>query len=85
MAIPDSRAHQFNGVAGTGKDVQVVAGGAQVLSFGQGLGLYYGSGAPTVTAAKGSLYIRTDGSSAATRMYINSTGAAVWVACTTAS
>lgn len=45
----------------------------------------YGSGAPSISAPKGSLYIRTDGSSASTRIYVNSDGAATWVAVTTAS
>jgi hypothetical protein len=31
------------------------------------------------------LYLRTDGSTTATRLYINSTGATAWVAITTAS
>jgi hypothetical protein len=48
-------------------------------------GIYYGSGAPTVSAASGSLYIRTDGSSSSTRLYINSSGSTTWVNVTTAS
>ena len=44
-----------------------------------------GSGAPTLSATVGSLYLRTDGSTTATRLYINSTGATAWVAITTAS
>jgi hypothetical protein len=34
-------------------------------------------------AEKGSIYIRTDGSSSSTRLYINTTGAAVWTPVTT--
>ena len=48
-------------------------------------GIYLGSGAPTVSAAKGSLYLRSDGSSTSTRLYSNSDGATTWVAVTTAS
>ncbi|EKS29266.1 glycoside hydrolase family 55 protein [Afipia felis] len=48
------------------------------------LGIFIGSGAPTLSAAKGSLYIRTDGSSTSTRMYVNN-GGTTWVAVTTAS
>lgn len=44
-----------------------------------------GSGAPAGTAAKGSLYIRTDGSSASTRLYINTDGATAWTSVTTAT
>lgn len=48
-------------------------------------GLYSGTGAPTFTAAKGSLYLRTDGSSTSTRAYINTNGATTWTAITTAA
>jgi hypothetical protein len=46
-----------------------------------------GTAAPTFSAAKGSLFVRTDtgASTTATRLYINSTGATAWVAITTAS
>ena len=47
--------------------------------------LYVGSGAPTFAATKGSLYIRTDGSSTSTRMYINTTGSTTWTNFTTAA
>lgn len=57
-----------------------------VLLFGStsGFGIYYGSGAPTVTAAQGSIYMRSDGSSTSTRAYINTTGSTTWTAITTA-
>lgn len=54
------------------------------VPFPAGL-LYYGSGAPSFSAQKGSLFIRSDGSSSSTRIYINSTGSTTWVAVTTAS
>ena len=41
--------------------------------------------APTVSAAQGSIYIRTDGSTVATRLYVNTTGAAVWTNFTSAT
>lgn len=49
------------------------------------LGLFWGSGAPTFSAAQGSAYIRTDGSSTSTRMYINTTGSTTWTNVTTAA
>ena len=49
------------------------------------LGIFWGSGAPTFSAAQGSLYIRTDGSSTSTRLYVNSTGSTTWVNFTSAS
>lgn len=42
-----------------------------------------GTGAPTFSAIKGTVYIRLDGSSASTRMYVNSTGSTAWVNVTT--
>jgi len=53
-------------------------------SGANGLGIFFGSGVPTFGAQQGSLYLRTDGSSASTRMYINTNGAAGWVNVVTA-
>lgn len=44
-----------------------------------------GTGAPTFTAPQGSLYIRLDGSSTATRLYVNTTGSTTWTNVTTAA
>lgn len=57
------------------------------LVFGTtaGFGIYYGSGVPTVSAAQGSLYMRTDGSSVLTRMYVNTNGTTGWTNVTTAT
>jgi hypothetical protein len=65
----------------------LVAGGASAFiatNTAVGMGMYIGSGAPTVAAAKGSFYLRSDGSSASTRMYV-SDGGTTWIAVTTAS
>lgn len=63
----------------------VAASAVPALSFGSaGIGVYWGTGVPTVSAVKGSLYIQTDGSSTSTRLYINN-GTTNWVAITTAS
>ena len=48
-------------------------------------GIYSGAGAPTISAAQGSLYLRTDGSSTSTRAYINTDGSTTWTALTTAA
>jgi hypothetical protein len=48
-------------------------------------GVFWGSGAPTFTAAQGALYLRTDGSSTSTRLYINTTGSTTWTNVTTAA
>ena len=66
----------------------VTAGGAAAFlatTTAAGLGIYFGSGAPTVAAAKGSLYMRTDGSSSSTRAYVNTDGSTTWTNITTAA
>lgn len=59
------------------------------LLFGTtaGFGIYYGSGAPTVSAAQGSIYLRSDGSSTSTRLYVNSSSGSgtTWTNVTTAA
>ncbi len=55
---------------------------AVTLSSGV-IGLYVGSGAPSITAAKGSLYLRSDGSGTTDRAFINTTGSTTWTALTT--
>jgi hypothetical protein len=65
----------------------LVAGGAAGFigtNTAAGMGVYFGSGAPTVAAAKGSIYLRSDGSSTSTRLYV-SDGGTTWIAVTTAS
>jgi hypothetical protein len=68
-------------------NVALVAGGASAFiatNTAAGMGVYIGSGAPTVAAAKGSIYLRSDGSSTSTRLYV-SDGGTTWIAVTTAS
>jgi hypothetical protein len=48
-------------------------------------GFYSGAGAPSFTAAKGSFYLNTTGSSTSTRAYINTDGGTTWTAVTTAA
>jgi hypothetical protein len=66
----------------------LVAGGASAFiatNTAAGMGIYVGSGAPTVAAAKGSLYLRSDGSGTTDRAYINTNGSTTWTALTTAA
>jgi len=69
-------------------DTAPPAGGSTARGINLGstanFGLFYGSGAPSLNAAKGSLYIRTDGTTTNDRFYI-SLGAGTWTAGTTAS
>ena len=64
-----------------------VAGGAAAFlaTSTANLGIFFGSGAPTVSAAQGSLYLRTDGTTTNNRAYINTDGATTWTAITTAA
>lgn len=61
------------------------AGAGLLVSSTSNFGVFFGSGAPTLSAAKGSLYLRSDGSSTSTRMYVNTDGATTWTAVTTAA
>ena len=66
----------------------LVAGGAAAFigtNTAAGMGIYMGSGAPTIAAAKGSLYLRSDGSGTADRAYINTNGSTTWTALSTAA
>jgi hypothetical protein len=83
---------QYNGL-NTNKLVNVaastglVAGGSTVpaIAIGTAAGpnIYFGSGAPSITAPAGSLYLRSDGSTGTTRAYINTTGSTTWTAINT--
>ena len=55
------------------------------LSSTSNFGVFFGSGAPTLSAAKGSLYLRSDGSGINDRMYVNTNGTTTWTAVVTAA
>lgn len=61
------------------------AGTGYLLSSTSNFGMFFGSGAPTLSAAKGSLYLRSDGSTTNDRAYINTNGTTTWTALTTAA
>ena len=71
-------------LAGTAVPVGGTAGAGIMMSSTTNLGVFFGSGAPTIAAAQGSLYLRTDGSSTSTRLYVNTTGSTTWTNVTTA-
>jgi hypothetical protein len=62
-----------------------LAGKGYVFSTTANFGIFFGSGVPTLAAAKGSLYLRSDGSTTNDRMYVNTNGSTTWTAVTTAS
>jgi len=61
------------------------AGAGYKLSSTSNFGIFFGSGAPTLSAAQGSLYLRSDGSSTSTRLYVNTNGSTTWTNVTTAA
>jgi hypothetical protein len=62
------------------------AGGQQAFLMGSsGIAICWGSGVPTLSAPQGSIYLRTDGSSSSTRMYVNQNGSTTWTNVTTAA
>lgn len=95
FSLYDGKASAYRIIVDTNGATNVSAGtatpaggstGARLL-FGTtaGFGIYYGSGAPTVSAAQGSIYLRSDGSSTSTRLYVNTTGSTTWTNVTTAA
>jgi hypothetical protein len=68
--------------------VATPAGGSSAANITIGsasVGHYIGSGVPSVSAAKGSIYVNTTASTASTRLYINTDGATTWTAFTSAA
>jgi hypothetical protein len=72
-------------LSGTAVPAGGTAGAGYLMSSTTNLGVFFGSGAPTLSAAQGSLYLRTDGSTTSTRMYVNTNGTTGWTAVTTAA
>lgn len=61
------------------------AGAGLKVSSTANFGVFFGSGAPSLSAAKGSLYLRSDGSGIADRAYVNTDGGTTWTAIATAA
>ena len=72
-------------LSGTAIPVGGTVGAGYKMSSTANLGIFFGSGAPTLNAAQGSLYLRTDGSTTSTRLYVNTNGTNGWTSVTTAS
>jgi hypothetical protein len=60
-------------------------GAGITVSSTANFGVFFGSGVPTLSAGKGSLYLRSDGSGVNDRMYVNTDNGATWAAVVTAS
>ena len=72
-------------LSGTAVPAGGTAGAGYKFSSTANLGVFFGSGAPSLAAAKGSLYLRTDGSTTNNRMYVNTDGSTTWTAVITAA
>lgn len=72
-------------LSGTAVPAGGTTGAGYKFSSVANLGVFFGSGAPTLSAAKGSLYLRTDGTTTNDRMYVNTNGSTTWTAVTTAA
>jgi len=81
--VVDSVAATGNITADSGTAPAAGGMAAFLASSTANFGVYVGSGAPSVTAAQGSLYLRTDGTTTNDRLYVR--GSAAWIAVTTAT
>lgn len=63
--------------------LSATATAAMLISNVATFGVFCGTGVPAIAAATGSLYLRNDGSTATTRMYVNQNGSTTWTAVTT--
>lgn len=74
----------------TAKSLTAVGAGANTQAFIKAsttanLGVYYGTGDPGFTAAKGSLYVKTDATTTTTRLWVNTDGGTTWASFTSSS
>lgn len=79
----------FPGTVTGGGASPITAGGAVLPAFAMGgsgaPGIYFGSGAPTISAPQGSMYFNTAGATISTRLYINTNGTTGWTGVSTAA
>jgi len=80
LAVPAAKI-----LSGTGIPAGGTAGSGYKFSSATNFGMFFGSGVPSLAAAKGSLYLRSDGSTTNDRAYINTDGTTAWTALTTAA
>jgi hypothetical protein len=77
----------FDGNVSAGASTAIPAGGAAGVGYKFtsvfNFGVFFGSGAPTLVAAKGSLYLRSDGTTTNNRAYIATDSGGAWTALTT--
>lgn len=70
---------------GTAVPAGGTAGLGYMFSSTSNFGMFFGTGAPTLSAAQGSIYLRRDGTTINDRAYINTNGSTTWTALMTAA
>jgi hypothetical protein len=85
FAVADNRIESSGYVHANVSTALPAAGSATVgvLISSSSVGIFAGTGVPTFSAARNSLYIRNDGTTTTTRWYINNNGSTGWSAMTT--
>ena len=73
----------FTALNGTSIPAGGTTGSGIKLSSAANFGVFFGSGAPSLSAAQGSLYLSSTGSTTITRAYINTDGGTTWTPLTT--
>lgn len=73
----------FTALSNTAIPAGGTSGAGIKVSSTANFGVFFGSGAPSLSAAKGSLYLRSDGTTTNNRAYINTDGSTTWTALTT--
>ena len=81
--VVDSVAATGNVTADSGTAPAAGGMAAFLASSTANFGIFVGSGAPSISAAQGSLYMRTDGTTTNDRLYVR--GSSAWIAVTTAT
>ncbi len=61
----------------------VISGAANYVQTGGGARVYSGTGNPSLSAAKGSIYMKTDATTTTDRLWINTDGSTTWTFFTT--
>ena len=80
---PVTFSSDITALSATGIPAGGTAGSGLKVSSTANFGVFFGSGVPTLSAAKGSLYMRSDGSGINDRMYVNTDGSTTWTAVVT--
>jgi len=84
MPVPNGINPSFPGAVSTATEAVMSSTASTLLGMGSSnFVVTAGVGAPSHTATKGSLYIRVDGSSTSTRLYVNLGGTTAWTSVTT--